>query len=134
MFATCAAASASRAAEMSAEYLHALAVFVVHTRGETIPREVRARAREMIADCVACMMAGSRAAEVKRLTDSLSARSALEEASALGCTSRLPVEQAAYLGAIAGTWHDLDEGNLHTRTHAAIQIVPVPRWSRSHAR
>ena len=25
----------------------------------------------------------------------------------------------------AGTWHDLDEGNLSTRTHAGIQLVPA---------
>ena len=31
----------------------------------------------------------------------------------------------AYVNGTAGTWHDLDEGNLSTRTHAGIQIVPA---------
>jgi 2-methylcitrate dehydratase PrpD len=110
---------------MTAEYLQALAEFVVHTPAQTMPDDVRVRAREMIADCVACMMAGSRATEVRRLADMMFTRSSIKEASALGRAMRLPVEHAAYLGGVAGTWHDLDEGNLHTRTHAAIQIVPV---------
>jgi 2-methylcitrate dehydratase PrpD len=35
------------------------------------------------------------------------------------------MESAAFIGGTAGTWHDLDEGNLHTRNHAAIQIAPA---------
>src|SRR5262249_58664835 len=32
---------------------------------------------------------------------------------------------AAFINGTAGTWHDLDEGNLSTRTHAGIQLVPA---------
>jgi 2-methylcitrate dehydratase PrpD len=38
---------------------------------------------------------------------------------------RLAIDAAAFINGTAGTWHDLDEGNLSTRTHAAIQIVPA---------
>jgi 2-methylcitrate dehydratase PrpD len=37
----------------------------------------------------------------------------------------LPTDAAAFINGIAGTWHDLDEGNLSTRTHAGIQLVPA---------
>lgn len=110
---------------MKSDYLHALATFVVETPTATIPLDVRERAQQMIADCVGCMLAGGRAPQVRRLAAIIAARSGIEEACAIGQPMHLPVEQAAYLGGIAGTWHDLDEGNLHTRTHAAIQIVPV---------
>jgi 2-methylcitrate dehydratase PrpD len=44
-------------------------------------------------------------------------------ATALGRAVRPAEDAAAYVNGTAGTWHDLDEGNLSTRTHAAIQII-----------
>ena len=32
---------------------------------------------------------------------------------------------AAFVNGVASTWHDLDEGNLHTKGHAGVQIVPA---------
>src|SRR4029077_2018513 len=47
----------------------------------------------------------------------------LRPCSAPGCG--FAREAPAFINGTAGTWHDLDEGNLSTRTHAAIQIVPA---------
>jgi len=110
---------------MTDDYLTTLAEFVSHTPGEAIPAAVRRRAGLILADCVGCMCAGSRAPEVARLREHLGTRATHPSATVIGTTERMDPDTAAYLGGIAGTWHDLDEGNLHTRTHAAIQIVPA---------
>jgi len=110
---------------MSDDYLTTLATFVAETPGEAIPASVRSRTAAIIADCVGCMCAGSRAPEVVRLREHLTGRVTNPSATVIGTSVQLDADTAAYLGGIAGTWHDLDEGNLHTRTHAAIQIVPA---------
>ena len=110
---------------MSDDYLTTLATFVAETPGEAIPASVRSRAVAIIADCVGCMCAGSRAPEVVRLSEHLAGRVTNPSVTVIGTSMQLDADTAAYRGGIAGTWHDLDEGNLHTRTHAAIQIVPA---------
>lgn len=110
---------------MRDDYLTSLARFVGETRGEVIPLAVRRRAELILADCVGCMCAGARVPEVTRLREQLATEGAVQKATVVGTGQRLELATAAYLGGIAGTWYDLDEGNLHTRTHAAIQIVPA---------
>ena len=101
-----------------------LAEFVATTGIADLPADVVARGSLILADCVGCMVAGSRVAEVQRL---LALEAGRDEpcASVLGTPTRLAMDAAAYINGTAGTWHDLDEGNLPTRTHAAIQIVPA---------
>ncbi len=102
-----------------------LAEFVAGTRLSDIPEDVVARARLILADCVSCIVAGSTVPEVKRLLSlqpqPVASRS---PATVLGMWKRLTAKDAAFVNGTAGTWHDLDEGNLSTRTHAGIQIVP----------
>jgi 2-methylcitrate dehydratase PrpD len=101
-----------------------LADFVAQTRLADIPHDVRARGRLIIADCVACMVAGGVVSEVRRLA-ALQAGHGAPAATVLGTGQRLAADAAAFINGAAGTWHDLDEGNLSTRTHAAIQLVPA---------
>src|SRR5262249_20060123 len=46
-------------------------------------------------------------------------------ASVIGTGQMLAADSTAFINGTAGTWHDLDEGNLWTRTHAGIQLVPA---------
>src|SRR5215470_11586308 len=101
-----------------------LADFVAQTRLTDIPHDVRARGRLIVADCVACMVAGAVVPEVRRLA-ALQCDRGAPAASVLGTGQRLATDAAAFINGAAGTWHDLDEGNLSTRTHAAIQLVPA---------
>ena len=110
--------------EVPATATDALADFVAETRFADIPDDVKARGRLIIADCVACMVAGAVVPEVRRLAVLQSGRGA-PAASVLGTGQRLAADAAAFINGSAGTWHDLDEGNLSTRTHAAIQLVPA---------
>ena len=101
-----------------------LAEFVATTRLADIPADVLARGRLILADCVGCMVAGAAVPEVRLLT-ALQIGRGDPVATALGTTQRLAVDAAVFVNGTAGTWHDLDEGNLSTRTHAGIQIAPA---------
>jgi 2-methylcitrate dehydratase PrpD len=101
-----------------------LAQFVATTRLADIPADVVARGRSILADCVGCMIAGAAVPEVRRLA-ALQADRGAPAATVLGTGQRLAADAAAFINGTAGTWHDLDEGNLSTRTHAAIQLVPA---------
>jgi len=104
------------------DYLTRLARFAAETPGSDIPPDVRERACLILADSVGCMIGGAGAAEVRRLA----ARAASDgPATAPGLAGGYAPDMAAFIGGTAGVWHDLDEGNLHTRTHAAIQIAPA---------
>ena len=109
---------------MVATATETLADFVAATRFADIPADVVARGRLILADCVGCMIAGATVPEVRRLA-ALQADRGAPAATVLGTGQRLAVDAAAFINGAAGTWHDLDEGNLSTRTHAAIQIVPA---------
>jgi 2-methylcitrate dehydratase PrpD len=101
-----------------------LAEFVGATRLADIPADVVARGRLILADCVGCMIAGATVPEVRKLA-ALQSDGGAARATVLGSGQRLAADAAAFINGTAGTWHDLDEGNLSTRTHAAIQIAPA---------
>jgi len=105
--------------------IDALCDFVGATRLIDVPDDVVARGRIVLADCIGCMVAGGIVPEVRQLIAHERAKSDVMEATALGTGERLHRGAAAFVNGTAGTWHDLDEGNLSTKTHAAIQIVPA---------
>jgi 2-methylcitrate dehydratase PrpD len=109
---------------MAATATESLAEFVASTPLADMPADVVARGRLILADCVGCMIAGAAVPEVQRLA-ALQPDRGEPLATVLGTGQRLAVDAAAFINGTAGTWHDLDEGNLSTRTHAAIQIVPA---------
>ena len=101
-----------------------LAEFVASTRLADIPADVIARGRLILADCIGCMAAGAVVPEMGRLAG-LHVGRGHPVATVLGTGARLAADAAAFINGAAGTWHDLDEGNLSTRTHAGIQILPA---------
>ncbi|MBO0742745.1 MAG: MmgE/PrpD family protein, partial [Hyphomicrobiaceae bacterium] len=101
-----------------------LAHFIAGTRLADIPAEVIDRGRLVLADCIGCMAAGAVVPEVRRLA-ALQTAKGTGVASVIGTGQILPADAAAFINGTAGTWHDLDEGNLSTRTHAGIQLVPA---------
>jgi 2-methylcitrate dehydratase PrpD len=101
-----------------------LAAFVARTRLADMPAEVVERGRLVLADCIGCMAAGAVVPEMRRLAALYVGRGA-GVATVIGTGQRLAVDAAAFINGTAGTWHDLDEGNLSTRTHAGIQLVPA---------
>jgi 2-methylcitrate dehydratase PrpD len=109
---------------MAATATESLAEFVAATPLAGIPADVVARGRLILTDCVGCVIAGGAVPEIQRLA-ALQPDRGEPLATVLGTGQRLAADAAAFVNGTAGTWHDLDEGNLSTRTHAAIQIVPA---------
>lgn len=109
----------------AAPHIRALAEFAARTEAAALPPEVADRARWLVADSLACAVAGQAAPEMRALARAQIACRGAGPASLLGRRVALPVDAAAMLNGTAGTWHDLDEGNLHTKGHPAIQILPA---------
>jgi 2-methylcitrate dehydratase PrpD len=101
-----------------------LARFIAATRLTDIPADVIARGRLVLADCIGCMAAGAVVPEMRRLAVLQGGRGT-GVATVIGTGQMLAADAAAFINGTAGTWHDLDEGNLSTRTHAGIQLVPA---------
>src|SRR6516165_5650617 len=101
-----------------------LAHFIAGTSLADIPPDVIDRGRLVLADCIGCMAAGAIVPEMRRLA-SLKVAEGTGVASVIGTGQMLAADAAAFINGTAGTWHDLDEGNLSTRTHAGIQLVPA---------
>lgn len=102
----------------------ALAEFAAGLRLEDVPDTVLRRARTIVLDCIGCIVAGQRNAEMAALTGVATA-GASGPATVLGRAIAATAETAAFLNGAAGTWLDLDEGNLHTKGHPGIQIIPA---------
>jgi 2-methylcitrate dehydratase PrpD len=111
--------------EQYAEHIDALASFAHGVATAELPMDLRARGKWILADCVGCIVAGNRVSETRNLASIAVARGGPAEATILGTKTLAARELAATVNGAAGTWLDLDEGNLHTKGHAGIQIVPA---------
>jgi len=106
-------------------YAPDLAAFGEFVAGlQDVPAAVIERGRTIILDSIGCIVAGQRTAEMRVLVASEAARGA-GPSTVLGRRSALPAAAAAFVNGTAGTWLDLDEGNLHTKGHPGIQILPA---------
>jgi 2-methylcitrate dehydratase PrpD len=102
----------------------ALAAFVAGLRLDGMPGAVVERGTTILVDCLGCIVGGQHADEMRTLLRGEEAYGS-GVATVLGRDVALPPPAAAFINGTAGTWHDLDEGNLHTKGHPGIQIVPA---------
>jgi 2-methylcitrate dehydratase PrpD len=107
------------------EYLKTLAAFCADASLETLGPAVVERTRWIIADSIPVIAAGMQMPEMKALV-ATHLRNSPSGAAWLFGTGRkaLPID-AALLNGTAGTWLELDEGNLFAKGHPGIQIVPA---------
>jgi 2-methylcitrate dehydratase PrpD len=101
-----------------------LADFAAGLSVADVPPAVAERVGWILADCVGCIVAGNRQPAVRRFA-ALRGASAGGASSLFGTSLGAAPADAAMVNGMAGTWYDLDEGNLHTKGHAGIQIVPA---------
>lgn len=106
-------------------YLRTLAAFCFGTSFADLPPPVVSRARWILADSLPVIAAGMQVAEMKALVATQLAASGPGEASVFGAGRHVPALDAALLNGTAGTWLELDEGNLFAKGHPGIQIVPA---------
>ena len=106
-------------------YLTELAEFAHSARLGNLSDRARDRARWVIADCIAVVAAGMREREMQALVAAHLAQAAPGNAWVIGTGRRAAAPDAALLNGTAGTWLELDEGNLFAKGHPGIQVVPA---------
>src|SRR5205085_7531272 len=107
------------------QYLHRLAEFATGTRLSDLSSAARERARWVLADCIAVIAAGMEQREMKTLVAKHLDIAAPGNAWVIGSGRRAAALDAALLNGTAGTWLELDEGNLFAKGHPGIQVVPA---------
>jgi 2-methylcitrate dehydratase PrpD len=106
-------------------YLRALAEFAGSADLRTFGPDVVNRARWIIADCLPVIAVGMQMPEMKALVARHLTEATAGRAWILGASRRASPMDAALLNGTAGTWLELDEGNLFAKGHPGIQVVPA---------
>jgi len=107
------------------EYLITLAEFASAAVLGGLSDGARDRARWVIADSIPVVAAGMQQPEMKALVVKHLAQAAPGNAWVVGAGKRTAALDAALLNGTAGTWLELDEGNLSAKGHPGIQVVPA---------
>lgn len=103
-------------------YLQELAGFACRTRLAHLPAKVLERTRWIVADSLPVIAAGMQQPEMQALLKHHLSRG---KAWVLGTRRRAGCVDAALLNGSAGTWLELNEGNLIAKGHPGIQVVPA---------
>jgi len=106
-------------------YLATLAEYAASTGTSGVSKAALDRGRWIIADCIPVVAAGMQEREMKALVAKHLANAAPGNAWVIGSAKRAAALDAALLNGTAGTWLELDEGNLFAKGHPGIQVVPA---------
>jgi 2-methylcitrate dehydratase PrpD len=90
-----------------------------------LPAEVVARTKQVIYDSVGAITAGMAEPEMRALVARLEALDGAGDAQVIGSGAKLSASNAAFMGGIAGTMLEIDEGNQYARGHPGIHVVPA---------
>jgi 2-methylcitrate dehydratase PrpD len=107
------------------DYLDRLSVWAATTPLDDLPKAVRERACLVIADSLGVTAHGMQTPEMRELVARQLAEARPGRASVIGAGRRTDPATAALLNGTAGTWIDMNEGNLHARGHPGIQVIPL---------
>ena len=103
-------------------YLQELAAFACRTRLADLPAHVVERTRWLVADSLPVIAAGMQQPEMQALL-----KHGFRSGSCwvVGTGKRADCLAAALLNGTAGTWLELNEGNLIAKGHPGIQVLPA---------
>jgi len=107
------------------DYLTTFSEFASDARLDTLSAAARDRARWIIADCIPVIAAGMQQPEMKALVAKHLTQAGAGNTWVIGAGKRAAPLDAALLNGTAGTWLELDEGNLFAKGHPGIQVVPA---------
>jgi 2-methylcitrate dehydratase PrpD len=107
------------------DYLDRLAQWAATTPLDGMPAAVRVRACLVIADSLGVTAHGMQTPEMRELVTRQLADARPGRASVIGAGRRTDPQTAALLNGTAGTWIDMNEGNLHAVGHPGIQVLPL---------
>ena len=97
-------------------------------RGHTLdalPSSVRERACVVIADSIGVTVHGMQTPEMREFVARHLKDARPGRAWVIGAHRRADPASAALLNGTAGTWIDMNEGNLHAVGHPGIQVIPL---------
>ncbi|MBC7781998.1 MAG: MmgE/PrpD family protein [Proteobacteria bacterium] len=106
------------------DWLLTLADFAARTPLRALSPAALHKARWILADCVPVIAAGMQQPEMRAFAARHCEGRGPGRAWVIGTSRRADPLDAALLGGTAGTWLELDEGNLYSHGHPGIQIVP----------
>ena len=106
-------------------YLEELARFACRARLRDLGARTLERTRWVVADSLPVIAAGMQQPEMQALLKRHIPGAARGTAWILGTRRRAGAFDAALLNGTAGTWLELDEGNLFAKGHPGIQVVPA---------
>lgn len=107
------------------DYLDRLAEWAATARLDALPSAVRARGSLVIADSLGVTAHGMQVPEMHAMVERALANARPGRASVIGTSHRADPPTAALLNGTAGTWIDMNEGNLHANGHPGIQVIPL---------
>lgn len=107
------------------KYLNTLAEFASSAKPGSLSEATRQRTRWIIADCIPVIAAGMQQPEMRTLVPKHLAKAGQGGSWVIGTGRRAAALDAALLNGTAGTWLELDEGNLFASGHPGIQVVPA---------
>jgi 2-methylcitrate dehydratase PrpD len=110
---------------MSIDYLDRLAAWAATTPIDALPTAVRERACLVIADSLGVTAHGMQTPEMREFVVRHLADGRPGRASVIGARRRADPASAALLNGTAGTWIDMNEGNLYANGHPGIQVIPL---------
>src|SRR5688572_32498831 len=119
---------------MSVDYLDRLSAWAATTALDALPRAVRERACLVIADSLGVTVHGMQVPEMRELVERHLADARPGRSSVIGTPRRADPASAALLNGTAGTWIDMNEGNLHANGHPGIQVIPLAWALAEHER
>ncbi|MBI3918489.1 MAG: MmgE/PrpD family protein [Betaproteobacteria bacterium] len=106
-------------------YLDTVSRFICGATLSDLPAQVKDRAHWVIADSVPVIAAGMQQPEMKAFVARHLASAGSGTVWVVGAGRRAAALDAALLNGTAGTWLELDEGNLFAKGHPGIQVVPA---------
>lgn len=113
------------AAEPRSPWLAEFSAFAATLTFADLPAEVVERTKRVIADSIGAIAAGMAEPEMRALLDRLARLEGTGPTPVIGATLSLSPSNAAFMGGIAGTMLELDEGNQYARGHPGIHVVPA---------
>ncbi len=113
------------AAEPRSPWLGDFAAFAAKLTFADLPAEVVERTKRVIADSIGAIAAGMAEPEMRALLDRLARLEGTGPTPVIGAALSLSPSNAAFMGGIAGTMLELDEGNQYARGHPGIHVVPA---------
>ncbi len=109
------------------DYLDRLAAWAATTPIDALalPAAVRKRACLVIADSLGVTAHGMQTPEMREFVARHLGDGRPGRASVIGAQRRTDPASAALLNGTAGTWIDMNEGNLYANGHPGIQVIPL---------